>query len=72
MIPPIQQDILTKLARVCELSEDVRFGQIMAFLGFLAEDMCGRGLWNVEDEELIGVIEKHAEDLIRRKAPVTP
>jgi hypothetical protein len=72
MIPPIQQEILTKLARVCELSEDVRFGQMMAFLGFLAEDTIGRGLWDVEDEELIRVIQKHAEDLLRRKAPVAP
>jgi hypothetical protein len=72
MIAPSQLEILKRLATLCELSEDVRFGQMVAFLGFLAEDLVGRGLWDVEDEELIRVIEKHAEDLIRRKAPVAP
>jgi hypothetical protein len=72
MIPLIQQEILKRLGTLCELSEDMRFGQMMAFLGFLAEDMVGRGLWDVDDEELIRVIERHAGELIRRKAPAAP
>jgi hypothetical protein len=42
-------DILRNLAVLCELSPDVRFGQLLANLGFLAEDMSDRTLWDIED-----------------------
>ena len=39
MIPRIQQQIIGKLAGLCELSSDVRMGQLLAHLGFLAQNM---------------------------------
>ena len=66
MIQPLQQDILRSLTALCELSPDVRFGQLIANLGFLAEDMSERTLWEIEDGELLQVIEnEHA----RRTTP---
>ena len=44
MIEPMQQNILRSLAALCELSPGVRFGQLIANLGFLAEDMSNRTL----------------------------
>jgi len=35
MIPASQREALAVLAEVCELSPDVRLGQLLAHLGFL-------------------------------------
>jgi hypothetical protein len=70
MIAQAQQEIVGKLAALVELSPDVRVGQLMAHLGFLAEDMFGRGLWDVEDDELLAVIERHRQELLVRRTNV--
>jgi hypothetical protein len=67
MIQSTQQDILRSLAALCELSPGVRFGQLLANLGFLAEDMSDRSLWEIEDTELLQVIERHRADLSKRQ-----
>jgi hypothetical protein len=67
MIEPLQQDILRSLAALCELSTGLRFGQLIANLGFLAEDMSDRTLWDIEDAELLQVIERHRADLSQRQ-----
>ncbi len=36
-------------------------------LEFLAEDMYGQNLWDVEDEDLLAVIERFRQDLARRE-----
>jgi hypothetical protein len=66
MITPTQQEILRGLANLLDLDRDVRFGQLVAFLGFLSEDMNGRGIWDVEDDELLPVIERFRKDLEAR------
>ena len=70
MIARVQEEIMAKLAALCELSPDVRVGQLMAHLGFLAEDMFGRGLWDVDDEQLLAVIERHRQELAARRVDV--
>lgn len=70
MIQPMQQDILRSLAALCELSPEVRFGQLIANLGFLAEDFFNRNLWDIDDSELLQVIEKHRADLSRRQSDI--
>ena len=67
MIQSTQQDILRSLAALCELSPGVRFGQLLANLGFLAEDMADRTLWDIDDAELLQVIERHRADLSKRQ-----
>jgi hypothetical protein len=67
MIEPMQQDILRSLAAPCELSPGVQFGQLLANLSFLAEDMSDRTLWDIEDAELLKVIERHRADLAQRQ-----
>ena len=68
MISPIQQALLDQFKRICELSPDVRVGQMLAHLGFLSEDFDGQSLGVVEDDALLGVCERHLTDL---KARVT-
>lgn len=66
MISSIQNDLIEKLADLQALSPGLRFGQLLANLGFLVEDRRGGSLWDVEDAELLAVIEQHRLDLQRR------
>ena len=62
-----QAELIEKLAELRELSPDVRFGQLLANLGLLVEDQTDRTLWDVDDSELLGVMESHRLDLLRRQ-----
>ena len=70
MIPPIQRTIVEKLLASCDLSPDIRFGQLVAFLGFLSEEYENQSLWDIEDEQLLNVIEIHLAQLSQRQAAV--
>jgi hypothetical protein len=66
MNPTVQREALAVLAELCELSEDVRFGQLLAWLGELSVDQIGRTLWDVDDEEFLAVLYRHREELVAR------
>ena len=72
MIQPTQQNILRSLTTLCKLSPSVRFGQLLANLGFLAEDLYDRTLWDIEDAELLQVIEKHRTERVLSGAKRRP
>jgi hypothetical protein len=55
------------LAEVAALAPDVRLGQLMAHLGFLGEDQLERGLWDIEDEDLLAVLKRHRAELMARQ-----
>ncbi len=67
MIPATQREALAVLAEVCELSPDVRLGQLLAHLGFLGEDQTGRSLWDISDEQLLAVLYHHRAELVGRQ-----
>ena len=66
MTPTTPPDLIATLGEIRELSPDVRFGQLLANLGFLAEDRVERTLWDVEDAQLLDVMKGHRDDLLRR------
>ena len=66
MTPTTPPDLIATLGEIRELSPDVRFGQLLANLGFLAEDRLERTLWDVEDAQLLDVMKGHRDDLLRR------
>ena len=68
MTPAIQHELIEKLVGIHQLSPDVRFGQLLANLGFLVEDQTDQTLREVEDDRLLEVMEKHRIDLARRLA----
>ena len=70
MISPMQQTIIEKLLALCDLSSDIRFGQLMANLGFLSEEFENQSLWDIEDEQLLNVIEVHLAQLSQRQAAI--
>lgn len=67
MIPATQREALAVLAELCELSPDVRLGQLLAHLGFLGEDQTGRSLWDIDDEQLLAVLYHHRGELVGRQ-----
>lgn len=67
MITTTQREALAVLAELCELSTDVRLGQLLAHLGFLGEDQTGRSLWNIDDEQLLAALYHHRAELVERR-----
>ncbi len=67
MIPPTKREALAVLTELCELSPDVRLGQLLAHLGFLGEDQTGRSLGNIDDEQLLAVLYHHRAELVTRE-----
>jgi hypothetical protein len=70
MIPSTQQEILRRLADLCELSPGIRTGQLLSHLNFLSDDMFDRPLAEVEDAELLQVLKRHETELVQRKSNV--
>src|SRR5437868_12827019 len=52
--------------KVWALSPDVRLGQLFAHLGFLGEAHLGRGLGDIDDDELLSVLYRHRDELLAR------
>ena len=70
MIAPQRQEILELLERLCELTPDVRFGQLIANLSYLAVGPTNEAIWDMEDDQLVAAIRKHIADLSDRAVNV--
>jgi hypothetical protein len=70
MIGAQRQEILRLLERLSELAPDVRFGQLIANLSYLAVAPTNEAIWDMEDEQLLVAIRKHITDLSDRAANV--
>ncbi len=66
MTSDMQREAMAALGEVWSLSPDVRLGQLLAHLGFLGEAHLGRGLWSIEDDELLAIIYRHKAELTAR------
>ncbi|HEY7154969.1 MAG TPA: hypothetical protein VH575_13490 [Gemmataceae bacterium] len=66
MIESTRQEILTRLARLSELAPDMRFGQLIANLAFMAAGPWDQTLWDLEDNQLIEAIRQMEFDLAQR------
>ena len=58
--------VLQRLGEVRERCPEMRFGQLLATVGLLAEDKTGHSLWEIEDTEFAAALERFAADLARR------
>jgi hypothetical protein len=70
MTPTTQHEMMEKLADIHQLSPGIRFGELLANLGFLVEDRTDHALREVEDERLLEIMEEHRGDLSRRQVDV--
>jgi hypothetical protein len=66
MTTPTQTEALGVLSELCSLAPDIRFGQMLAHIGFLGQDQTGRSLWDIEDEQLLAVLYHHRAELVAR------
>ena len=67
MINSTRQEILRHLERISELAPDVRFGQLVANLAFLAAGPWDQTLWDLDDNALLIALRQHADVLERRQ-----
>ena len=56
-------DLLEVLTRVRQRCPEMRFGQLLATIGMLAEDETGHSLWEVEDIEFAAALERFGLDM---------
>lgn len=60
--------ILEKLGDVRPRCPELRFGQLIAIVGELAQDDTGHSLWDVEDADFAAALERFANDMARRES----
>ncbi len=70
MMSAQRKEILRLLGELSQLAPDVRFGQLIANLSYLAIGPTNEAIWDMEDEQLLAAIQKHLEDLSRRHAEI--
>lgn len=62
--------ILGRLGHVRARRPELRFGQLIAIIGTLAEDETGQSLWDVEDADFAAALNRFAADLARSESRV--
>jgi hypothetical protein len=70
MTNPTRQEILRLLEQLSELTPDVRFGQLIVNLSYLAVGPSVEAPWAMEDDQLLAAIRKHIADLSAKHAEV--
>lgn len=70
MIDATRREILQELERLSELAPEMRFGQLIANLAFLAAGPWDETLWDLEDEQLLAAIRRHLADLSDRQQKI--
>ena len=71
MMQPVRQEILSVLADLSVYCPEVRFGQLLANLSYLAKGPTNEAIWDMEDEELLVAAKQHLETLRKRHSSVT-
>jgi len=67
----LRQEPLRILGKLGEQTPDVRFGQLLANLSYMAKSFTAEAIWDVEDEELLEAARVHLEELSARHAPAS-
>lgn len=63
MTPDMRRVALMELVELSDMIPEIRIGQLVAHLGFLNQTEGGRGLGDIEDDELLAVIERHKREV---------
>jgi len=67
----IRRHLLRVLDDLGEHTPDVRFGQLLANLSYMAKSFTPEAIWDVEDEELLEAAKSHLKELSERHAPAS-
>jgi hypothetical protein len=68
MTNPVRQEILHVLGELSEACPEVRFGQLLVNLSYLARDVSPEAIWEMEDEELLAAAKQHLKQWQSRRA----
>jgi hypothetical protein len=68
MNDPTRHEILAGLEGISKLAPDMRFGQLVANLAFMAAGPWDQTLWDLEDERLLGAI-RQLESALSQRTP---
>jgi hypothetical protein len=71
MNPEVRRQLLRVLGELSDHTPDVRFGQLLANLSYMAKSFTAEAIWDVEDEELLEAARSHLEELSARHAPAS-
>jgi hypothetical protein len=69
MPPDVRRQLLRVLGELGEFTPDVRFGQLLANLSYMASSFTAEAIRDVGDEELLEAARSHLEELAARHAP---
>ena len=70
MSSTVRQELLRVLAELSEVCPEVRLGQLIANLSYLARKLSDESIWDVEDEELLAAARKHLQEWRSRRGAV--
>jgi hypothetical protein len=70
MSSAVRQELLRVLAELSEVYPEVRLGQLIANLSYLARELSNESIWDVEDEELLNAARKHLQEWRARRDAV--
>ena len=70
MMNPVRQQVLNLLGELSEVAPDVRLGQLIANLSYMARGLATESIWDMEDEELLEAARKHLEQWRSRQEVV--
>ncbi len=57
----VRQELLHVLTQISELAPDVRLGQLIVNLSYMARGPSNASAWDAEDDELLEVARRHLE-----------
>lgn len=67
---PVRHELFRVIEELSEIVPEVRLGQLMANLSYLARGLNKEAIWDMEDEELLDAARKHLAEW-RSKRGVT-
>ncbi len=70
MMNPVRQEVLQVLAELSKLAPEVRLGQLIVNLSYLARGLSNESIWDMEDDELLIAGRKHLEEWRARRGAV--
>lgn len=70
MIDHKRSEILRLLEQVSEHEPEVRFGQLIANMAFLAAGPWNETLWDLEDDQLLQALSQHLANVSRTQPQV--
>ena len=68
MLDPVRQEALRVLAELSEVAQEIRLGQLLVNLSYMARGLSTEAIWDMEDEELLAVARQHLEQWRSRRA----